>query len=125
MHSLFWFLEANGIDKIALKHLTGSKDIDKALSDFEKGCRGFEISSDSYSAILNYSTLQIIAYSQHKDFDKLKSAIAYKFDIVTNTATLALLKDLGGCRWYEYRCSKNTKIGNSKAERVVTGTYTF
>ena len=94
LHSLFWFVEANGIDKIALKHLTGSKDIDKALSDFEKGCRGFEISPDSYSAILNHSTLQIIAYKQHKDLDKLKSAIAYKFDIVTNTTTLALVKEL-------------------------------
>ena len=94
LHSLFWFVEANGIDKIALKHLTGSKDIDKALSDFEKGCRGFEISSDSYSAILNHSTLQIIAYKQHKDLDKLKSAIAYKFDIITNKKTLAQIKDL-------------------------------
>ena len=94
LHSLFWFVEANGIDKIALKHLTGSKDIDKALSDFEKGCRGFEISPDSYSSILNHSTLQIIAYKQHKDLDKLKSAIAHKFDIVTNTTTLALVKDL-------------------------------
>jgi len=94
LHSLFWFVEANGIDKIALKHLTGSKDIDKALSDFEKGCRGFEISPESYSSILNHSTLQIIAYNQHKDLDKLKNAIAYKFDIVTNTTSLALVKDL-------------------------------
>ena len=94
LHSLFWFVEANGIDKIALKHLTGSKDIDKALSDFEKGCRGFEISPESYSCILNHSTLQIIAYNQHKDLDKLKNAIAYKFDIVTNTTSLALVKDL-------------------------------
>ena len=29
MHSLFWFVQANGVDKIALKHLTKSKDIDK------------------------------------------------------------------------------------------------
>ena len=57
LHSLFWFVEANGIDKIALKHLTGSKDIDKALSDFEKGCRGFVAGPDSYAAILNHSTL--------------------------------------------------------------------
>ena len=94
LHSLFWFVEANGIDKIALKHLTGSKDIDKALSDFEKGCRGFVVSPESYSAILNHSTLQIIAYKQHKDLDKLKSAIANKFDIITNKKTLAQIKDL-------------------------------
>ena len=94
LHSLFWFVEANGIDKIALKHLTGSKDIDKALSDFEKGCRGFVVSPESYSAILNHSTLQIIAYKQHKDLDKLKSAIANKFDIITNKKTLTQIKDL-------------------------------
>jgi hypothetical protein len=94
LHSLFWFVEANGIDKIALKHLTGSKDIDKALSDFEKGCRGFVVSPESYSAILNHSTLQIIAYKQHKDLDKLKSAIANKFDIITNKKTLVQIKDL-------------------------------
>lgn len=94
LHSLFWFVEANGIDKIALKHLTGSKNIDKALSDFEKGCRGFVVSPESYSAILNHSTLQIIAYKQHKDLDKLKSAIANKFDIITNKKTLDQIKDL-------------------------------
>jgi len=148
LHSLFWFVEANGIDKIALKHLTGSKDIDKALSDFEKGCRGFEISPDSYSAILNHSTLQIIAYKQHKDLDKLKSAIAYKFDIVTNTTTLALVKELVAADGMntdvqkilelampklkellkELIPSENTDkllFGNAKAERVVKGTYTI
>ena len=119
LHSLFWFLEANGIDKIALKHLTGSKDIDKALSDFEKGCRGFEISSDSYSAILNYSTLQIIAYSQHKDFDKLKSAIAYKFDIVTNTATLALLKDLAAADGMNTDVQKILKLAIPKLKELL------
>jgi hypothetical protein len=94
LHSLFWFVEANAIDKIALKHLTGSKDIDKALSDFEKGCRGFVVSPDSYSAILNHSTLQIIAYRQHKDIGKLKSAIAHKFSIVSDSKSLGLLKEL-------------------------------
>jgi hypothetical protein len=119
LHSLFWFVEANGIDKIALKHLTGSKDIDKALSDFEKGCRGFEISSDSYSAILNYSTLQIIAYSQHKDLDKLKSAIAYKFDIVTNTATLALLKDLVAADSMNTDVQKILKLAMPKLKELL------
>ena len=94
LHSLFWFVEANGIDKIALKHLTGSKDIDKALSDFEKGCRGFVAGPDSYSAILNHSTLQIIAYRQHKDLGKLKDAIAHKFSIVSDSKSLGLLKEL-------------------------------
>jgi hypothetical protein len=94
LHSLFWFVETNGIDKIALKHLTGSKDIDKALADFEKGCRGFVVSPDSCSAILNHSTLQIIAYHQHKDLGKLKSAIAHKFSIVSDASCLGQLKEL-------------------------------
>lgn len=94
LHSLFWFIEANAIDKIALKHLTGSKDIDKALSDFGKGCRGFVAGPDSYSAMLNYSTLQIIAFRQHKDLGKLKDAIAHKFSIVSDTQSLGHLKKL-------------------------------
>ena len=119
LHSLFWFVEANGIDKIALKHLTGSKDIDKALSDFEKGCRGFEISPDSYSAILNHSTLQIIAYKQHKDLDKLKSAIAYKFDIVTNTTTLALVKDLVAADGMNTDVQKILKLAMPKLKELL------
>ena len=94
LHSLFWFVEANAIDKIALKHLTGSKDINKALSDFEKGCRGYIVSPDSYSAILNHSTLEIIAYTQHRDLRKLKNAIAHKFSIVSDSSSLRLLKEL-------------------------------
>tara|TARA_B110001469_G_scaffold126636_1_gene144846 strand:- start:6175 stop:7659 length:1485 start_codon:yes stop_codon:yes gene_type:complete len=94
LHSLFWFVEVSGVDKIALKHLTVSKDIEKALSDFEKGCRGFVVSTESYSAILNHSTLQIIAYRQHKDLGKLKSAIAHKFSIVSDSKSLGHLKEL-------------------------------
>ena len=94
LYALFWFVDANGIDKIALKHLTSSKDIDKALSDFEKGCRGFVVSPDSYSAILNHSTLQLIDYNNHKNLDKLKSAIAHKFSIVSDVSCLGKLKEL-------------------------------
>ena len=94
LYALFWFVDANGIDKIALQHLTGSKDIYKALSDFEKGCREFVVSPDSYSAILNHSTLQIIDYNNHKNLDKLKSAIAHKFSIVSDVSCLGKLKEL-------------------------------
>jgi len=94
LHSLFWFVQDSGVDKIALSHLTKSKDIEKALADFEKGCRGFAVGPDSFSAILNHSTLEIIAYVQHKDLGRLKTAIAHKFSIVSNAETLALLKKL-------------------------------
>lgn len=94
LHSLFWFVQDSGVDKIALAHLTKSKDITKALTDFEKGCRGFVAGPDSYSAILNHSTLEIIAFKQHGDLNRLKDAIAHKFSIVSNSETLALLKRL-------------------------------
>lgn len=94
IHSLFWFVQANGVDKIALQHLTKSKDIDKALNDFEKGCRGFVVNQSSYSSILNHSTLQIIAYRRHKNLNKLKEAISNKFNIVSDLKTLNLLKGL-------------------------------
>ncbi len=94
LHSLFWFVQDSGVDKIALSHLTKSKDIEKALADFEKGCRGFVVGPDSYSAILNHSTLEIIAYRQNKDLGRLKSAIAHKFSIVSDPEALSNLKKL-------------------------------
>ena len=94
LHSLFWFVQANGVDKIALKHLTKSKDIDKALADFEKGCRDFIVSETSYSSILNHSTLEIIAFNQHNDLERLKKAIGNKLNVISNKDALASLKKL-------------------------------
>lgn len=94
LHSLFWFVQANGVDKIALKHLTKSKDIDKALNDFEKGCRGFVVSDSSYSSILNHSSLEIIAFNEHEDLNRLKRAIAHKLSLVSNKDSFASLKEL-------------------------------
>ena len=94
MHSLFWFVQANGVDKIALKHLTKSKDIDKALNDFEKGCRGFVATPSSYSSILNHSSLEIIAFNEHKDLNRLKKAISHKFNLISNKDSFASLKEL-------------------------------
>jgi len=85
LHSLFWFIEGNSIDKIALNHLATSKDINKALDDFSKGCRDFNVSASNYSAIINHSTLDIIAYSIHKDKERVKNAIARKFMVLGNT----------------------------------------
>ena len=94
LHALFWFVQANGVDKIALKHLTKSKDIDKALADFEKGCRDFIVSESSYSSILNHSTLEIIAFNQHNDLERLKKAIGNKLNVISNRDALIALKKL-------------------------------
>jgi len=94
LHSLFWFVQANGVDKIALKHLTKSKDIDKALNDVEKGCRGFVVTPSSYSSILNHSSLEIIAFNEHKDLNRLKKAITRKFSLISNKDSFASLKKL-------------------------------
>ena len=94
IHSLFWFVQANGVDKIALKHLTKSKDIDKALIDFEKGCRGFVATPSSYSSIINHSSLEIIAFDEHKDLNRLKEAVKHKFNLVSNEDSFASLKEL-------------------------------
>jgi len=120
LHSLFWFVEANGIDKIALKHLTGSKDTDRALSDFEKGCRGFAVSPDSFSAILNHSTLQIIAYRQHKDLRKLKDSIAHKFSIVSDSKSLGQLKELVASDGMNTSVQRILKLAMPKLKELLT-----
>jgi hypothetical protein len=94
LYALFWFVEANGIDKIALGHLTRSKDIEKALLDFSKGSRGFVSTPDSYSAILNHSTLEIISFRQHRDVSRLKKAITNKFGVVSDQESLGCLREL-------------------------------
>lgn len=94
IYSLFWFVQANSIDKIALKHLTKSRDIQAALSDFEKGCRDFIVNPNNYSSILNYSTLEIIDFNENQNITKLKQAISNKFRIISDPESLLLLKDL-------------------------------
>ena len=70
----FWFVSGGTIDDIALSNLTESKDLEKALSNFEKGSNDFVISKSSISSIINHSTLDIICYCDHKDKDRLKAA---------------------------------------------------
>lgn len=94
LYSLFWFVQATGVDKVALNHLTKSKDLNKSIIDFEKGCRDFVVSPSTYSAILNHSTLEIIAFNENQNIGKLKSAISNKFNIISEAQTLGLLKDL-------------------------------
>lgn len=90
-HALFWFVSGGTIDDIALSNLTKSKNLDKALSNFEKGSKDFVISKSSISSIINHSTLDIICYPDHKDKERLKTAINRKLDIACSDRHLSLL----------------------------------
>ena len=90
-HALFWFVSGGTIDDIALSNLTKSKDIHKALSNFEKGAQGFRIRKNSICSIVNHSTLEIICYPQYKDRDRLKAAISQKLKIAGADNYLSML----------------------------------
>ena len=81
-HSIFWFVNGTMVDKIALDKLSSEKNIDKALESFKKGSRDFAVSKQSFSSILNFSTLEIVSYTSHKDEERLKNAIKYKYQII-------------------------------------------
>jgi hypothetical protein len=86
-YSIFWFVNGSLGDKIALEKLSDEKNIDKASETFKIGSRNFVISKTSFSSILNFSTLEIISYASHKDEDRLKNAIRYKYDIIKDKTT--------------------------------------
>jgi len=83
-HSIFWFVNGTMVDKIALDKLSSEKNIEKALESFKKGSRDFAISKKSFSSILNFSTLEIVSYTSHKDEERLKNAIKYKYQIIND-----------------------------------------
>jgi len=87
IYSIFWFINGSLGDKIALEKLSSEKNIDKASETFKIGSRNFVISKTSFSSILNFSTLEIISYVSHKDEDRLKNAIRYKYDVIKDKTT--------------------------------------
>ena len=93
-HSLFWFISGGTIDDIALSNLTKSKDLEKALSIFEKGSLGFIVSERSITSIVNHSSLEIITYPEHKDKHRLKNAIENKLAIASSDSSLTMLVKL-------------------------------
>ena len=90
-NALFWFVSGGTIDDIALSNLTESKDIDKALANFQKGSKDFVISKNSICSIINHSTLEIICYAEHKDKTRLKAALNRKLDIASSDEHLSIL----------------------------------
>lgn len=93
-HAIFWFFSGGTIDDIALSNLTKSKDIEKALSNFEKGCKGFVITEQSVTSIINHSSLEIINYVSHGDKGRLKKAIENKLAIVNSERHLNFILNL-------------------------------
>ena len=77
-HSIFWFINASMVDKIALDKLTSEKNIEKAIDSFRKGSRNFNVTKNSFSSIINFSTLEIIGYTSHKSEERIKEAIRGK-----------------------------------------------
>ena len=82
LYSIFWFVNGSKIDEIALNKLSSEKNIDQALESFRKGSRNFEISTSSFSSILNHSTLEIINYTNHQDAERVKNSIKNKYRII-------------------------------------------
>ena len=83
-HSIFWFINGSIVDKIALEKLSSEKNIEKASDSFKKGSRDFVISKKSFSSILNFSTLEIVSYTSHRNEERLKNAIKYKYQIIND-----------------------------------------
>tara|TARA_Y100000589_G_scaffold65275_1_gene56813 strand:+ start:6351 stop:7811 length:1461 start_codon:yes stop_codon:yes gene_type:complete len=83
-HSIFWFVNSSMVDKIALDKLSSDKNIEKALDTFRKGSDSFVISKKSFSSIINFSSLEIINYSFHKDKERIKRSIRHKYEIINN-----------------------------------------
>ena len=93
-YSIFWFINGSLADKIALEKLSLEKDLTKASDSFKKGSRNFVISKNSFCSIINYSTLDILNYKSHKDDERVKNAIKYKFQIINDKSIFNEFEEL-------------------------------
>ena len=93
-HAIFWFVNGSSIDKIALAKLTESKDLLKASDTFLKGSRNFVASKDNFTSILNFSTIELLSYPEHKDEERVKKAIRYKYEVINEKSVFKFLEIL-------------------------------
>lgn len=93
-HSLFWFVNGTSIDKIALKKLSESKDIKLAADTFLKGCKDFKLTKSTFSAILNFTTIELLSYINHQDEKRFSEAIKHKYDIINNKEVFKTFENL-------------------------------
>jgi hypothetical protein len=76
-HSLFWFLNANKFDEIAIKHLiVGEKE--KAIEQWEKVTEGKEVTSKNFSCFNNIGTLKLLGESK----EEIKEGIEAKIKLI-------------------------------------------
>jgi len=73
MHALFWFVNGNEIDNIAIEHFKKG-NIDKSIEIWKKQVSKSAISNTNYSAHNNFSTL-LISNGEYKKALKLKSEL--------------------------------------------------
>ena len=91
VNALFWFVSGGTIDDIALTNLTKSKDMDKALGNFEAGSNGYMVNAKSICSIINHSTLEMITFKEHKSESRLQKAINAKLEIAGSDQHLTTL----------------------------------
>lgn len=76
-HALFWLVNCNQFDEIALTHLADSNQ-EKAMSTWRRVLEGREIISKMTSSLNNYSTLQLCSSSENQ----FSSGIANKLKLI-------------------------------------------
>lgn len=101
IHSLFWFISGGIKDDIGLSKLTSTKDIEAAKESFLKSSKNFNIDEESVCSIINYSTLEIISFTVHKDRTRLKEALSHKLSIVSTKDGISHL-----CKWMNINNSR-------------------
>ena len=113
-YAIFWFVSGSMADEIALEKLSEEKDLVKASGDFKKGSRSFVVSKNSFSSIINFSTLEIVSYTSHKDEERLKNAIKYKYQIIKNKTVFEEFEKLitGASKKIDHKSYINKYIEN-------------
>jgi len=95
IYALFWFIDGNDFDSIGLDYLKKTNlNIAKSLDTFYKSSRKFAVSERSFSSIINHSTLDILLFKEHKDFERLKNALNHKFTVIHDQETFLKLEQL-------------------------------
>lgn len=74
--ALFWFLNANPFDEIAISHLKNG-DSEKALGIWEKATIDKEITSKNFSCFSNISTYKLLG-----DYDNINQGIEVKINLI-------------------------------------------
>lgn len=90
VYSIFWFISSGTIDEIGFEALK-SKNYEKALTSFEKGCNNNQFNEKSVTSNINHSSLEIIFFGTHLDETRLKNALNIKLSIAGSDAFLSHL----------------------------------